>query len=263
MFVVGFGLVEKLRCPVRRPSRRRRGQFGRAPFNMSASTSTYVDNLQRVMPTIFVAGPAKSGSTFLWQCVHHAFHPQRVCDATHYGGWSDARCGSRRFVLPSLVADASQPACLRFEKESSFWRYWGRRPQMTWQRYGGPRLPLSEWEMTSARCGARKRAAALRSDGPRQFAGHRALEDACLQDLNCPSGRVPYASKIPDACMSQCSPCTHHPGWMDNYDAACPIPPYKCSSNVCADAPYVPKALRRQNYSGHHARAFVLSAFPA
>ena len=29
---------------------------------------TYLEPLGRKMPTIFVAGPAKSGSTFLWEC---------------------------------------------------------------------------------------------------------------------------------------------------------------------------------------------------
>ena len=224
----------------------------------------YRDGLSRVMPTVFVAGPAKSGSTFLWECIHNAFHPQRVCSSTKTAGWSDSRCAGQRFVLPPVSADTVQPACLRFEKESSFWRYWGRRPQMTWRRYGGPRLPLSDWELLQAgSCNSRRRMArrAGTRDAPRQFAGHRALEDACLQGATC--SRVAYADTLPAACMAHCEPCKHHPGWMNNFDAACTIPAYRCASSVCADAPYVPKALRRSNFSGFHARAFVMSAFPS
>ena len=77
------------------------------------------DGLSRVMPTVFVAGPAKSGSTFLWECIHSAFHPQRVCGSTEAAGWSDERCAGRRFVLPPLSSDVTQPACFRFEKEST------------------------------------------------------------------------------------------------------------------------------------------------
>ena len=46
----------------------------------------YRDGLGRVMPTVFVAGPAKSGSTFLWDCIHQTFHPQRVCGAVEGPG---------------------------------------------------------------------------------------------------------------------------------------------------------------------------------
>ena len=84
-----------------------------------------------------------------------------------------------------------------------------------------------------------------------------------MADMACPSGRTPYASPLPSECMAQCTPCTHHPGWMNNFNEPCSLPTYRCASSVCAKAPYVPKALRRANYSGYHARAFVMSAFPA
>lgn len=245
-----------------------------APFS-----SPYRDGLSRIMPSVFVAGPAKSGSTFLWECVHQTFHPERVCGTPNSDEWDDKRCGSAtRFVLPAVVADAAQPACLRFEKESSFWRYWGRRPQMTWRRYGGPRLALDQWELRNGgRCGARRKSAMRRAnarDGPRQFAGHRAVEDACMQDVRCDASvatsigvseakRVPYDQALPTACHATCEPCTHHPGWMNNFDEACAIGAYKCASNLCANAPYVPKALRRQNFSAHHRRLFTLTAYPS
>ena len=242
---------------------------------VATMASVYVDGLSRAMPTLFVAGPAKSGSTFLWECVHQTFHPQHVCGGADATGWSDGACGKHRFVLPPLVADVAKPACLRFQKESSFWRYWGRRPQMTWRRYGGPRLPLTEWELpgrggcagSSFKTAAARREKMDRQHGLRAFAGHRMLEDACLQDTACPalgaSGRVPYATALPAACKASCTPCMHHPGWMNNFAAACAIPPFRCASATCADAPFVPKALRRANFSGHHARAFSMTAFPA
>lgn len=227
---------------------------------------TFVDGLSRVMPTVFVAGPAKSGSTFLWECIHQSFHPQRVCGSRGVEGWSDAACGGRRFALPALSADTAQPACYKFSKESSFWRYWGRRPHMTWTRYGGPRLPMDLWALDGASCQARRRAR-FSSDqvGVRSFAGHRAMEDACLRDMACPvaGGRVPYDKPLPSSCLGECKPCTHHPGWVNNVEAPCAISPYRCASLTCAEAPYVPKVLRRQNYSHYHTRAFSLTAYPS
>jgi hypothetical protein len=228
--------------------------------------------LQRVMPTIYVAGPAKSGSTFLWECIQQSFHPDRVC-GRHSSKWSDAMCGERHFVLPALVADVSQPSCLRFQKESSFWRYWGRRKQVTWRRYGGPRLPLAMWELdrVGLPCGARRRAVGWRdtASGPRSLAAHRQMEDICMQDVHCPSstyardGAKRYETRLPAECMPTCSPCELHPGWMNNFDAPCPYSPEPCDTVACANAPYVPKRVRALNFSAHHARAFTLTAFPS
>lgn len=148
---------------------------------------------------------------------------------------------------------------------------------MTWRRYGGPRLPLDAWELrASSTCRGRKRQGPPEADaaGPRAFAGHRAIEDACFEDNPpCPSsagnaphvsaGRVPYSAQLPDECRASCNPCQHHPGWMNNFDAPCTIAPHRCASSVCAEAPFIPKALRRVNYSGHHARLFALTAFPS
>lgn len=234
---------------------------------------TYKQPLQRVMPAVFVAGPAKSGSTFLWECIQQSFHPEQVCGGRRAGGWSDEACSARRFVLPALVADVQQPACFRFQKESAFWRYWGRKQQVSWARYGGPRLPLDWWELGSvgAACPARRRALSKRERGigPRAFAGTRQMEDLCMQDIHCPAlaggdggstSGVPYHVELPEACKATCSPCDLHPGWMNNFDAPCPFAPAPCDSAVCANAPYVPKALRRQNFSAHHARAFSISS---
>ena len=239
---------------------------------MHSYSTPYVDGLARVMPQIFVAGPAKSGSTFLWDCLHQSFHPQRVCSSADALGWADARCGAgTRFVLPALAADVTQPGCLRPQKESSFWRYWGRRPQVTWARYGGPRLPMSDWANVDGSCAKRRRSASRRADdeesGPRKFAAHRAIEDVCLQESPCAGGgggrHASYATALPSSCLGECAPCALHPGWVNNVEAPCAISAFRCASKTCSEAPYVPKALRRQNYSAFHARAFTLTAFPS
>ena len=221
----------------------------------NVATPTYKQPLGRVMPTIFVAGPAKSGSTFLWECIQQTFHPDRVCSGRRTSRWSDGPCTSQRFVLPALLADVTQPACLRFSKESSFWRYWGRKPQVSWARYGGPRVPLQMWESewVNMPCPARKRAvgASDTAGGPRAFASHRQMEDVCMQDVHCPSlaaasgvgggnaatSGVPYDRPLPAECRPTCSPCDLHPGWMNNFDQPCPYAPQPCDSVVCPNAP--------------------------
>ena len=82
------------------------GQSSSAPLASSSSPSSpYVDPLSRVMPTIFVAGPAKSGSTFLWDCLQASFHPETQCGgARRAAGWGDGAC-AQPFVLPSLVGE--------------------------------------------------------------------------------------------------------------------------------------------------------------
>ena len=120
-----------------------------------AASATYKQPLGRVMPTVFVAGPAKSGSTFLWDCVQQTFHPEQVCRGP-VASWADGPCGSRAFVLPAVGSEDSQPACLRFGKEGRFWTHWGRSTpgsrQYTWRRYGGPALPMQAWEQGGTSC---------------------------------------------------------------------------------------------------------------
>ena len=243
------------------------GASSSAPLASSSSPSSpYVDPLSRVMPTIFVAGPAKSGSTFLWDCLQASFHPETQCGgARRAAGWGDGAC-AQPFVLPSLVGEIQRPGCLRFEKESAFWRYWGRRKSYTWQRYGGPVVPLERWERQAASCSGRRARRASRRGGPRALEAYAEMEDLCMGGVACPAlapdgGAVPYATALPAACRATCAPCAHHPGWMNNADAPCPLAPHACDSPTCAAAPFVPKAARRLNYSTHHARAFSLSAF--
>ncbi len=50
------------------------------------------------VPSIFL-GPAKSGTTFLFDCLSAAFHPSKLCGHSA-ASWSDAACGARtNFVL--------------------------------------------------------------------------------------------------------------------------------------------------------------------
>ena len=239
-----------------------------------AASATYKQPLGRVMPTIFVAGPAKSGSTFLWDCVQQTFHPEQVCGGT-VSSWADGPCGSRAFVLPAVGSEDSQPACLHFGKEGRFWTHWGRSApgsrQYTWRRYGGPALPMEAWEQGRS-CFAQRRQARVHeagARGPDSLAMYRWLEDRCMQGVRCPAvevdGRVPYGVALPPECAPTCAPCELHPGYMNNFDERCRLKPRPCDSLVCPPPqPRVPKRLRRLNFSGYHARAFkVFSAFAA
>ncbi|KAL3931519.1 MAG: hypothetical protein SGPRY_001088, partial [Prymnesium sp.] len=221
----------------------------------------YKQTLSRAMPSIFIAGPAKSGSTFLWDCIQQTFHPDELCGAEGTAGWADVQCGSQRFVLPALVGSALQPSCLRFSKESAFWRYWGRKPQVSWRRYGGPIVPLAMWERRRVKqtCAAGRRHLEW-TPGPRAFVGHRWMEDLCMHETSAHgeggkrgggeveklgggevearcATRVAYDQKMPAECAPVCSPCDLHPGWMNNFNERCPFPPTPCDSLRCARAP--------------------------
>ena len=174
-----------------------------------AASATYKQPLGRVMPTIFVAGPAKSGSTFLWDCVQQTFHPEQVCGG-RVSSWADGPCGSRAFVLPAVGSEDSQPACLHFGKEGRFWTHWGRSApgsrQYTWRRYGGPALPMEAWEQGRS-CFAQRRQARVHeagARGPDSLAMYRWLEDRCMQGVRCPAvevdGHVPYGVALPPEC---------------------------------------------------------------
>ena len=161
-----------------------------------AASATYKQPLGRVMPTVFVAGPAKSGSTFLWDCVQQTFHPEQVCRGP-VASWADGPCGSRAFVLPAVGSEDSQPACLRFGKEGRFWTHWGRSTpgsrQYTWRRYGGPALPMQAWEQGGTSC--RRRGTAVYLCG-------------VASPLGRPAGRV-AASGVTVARL--CSRLAHRP----------------------------------------------------
>ena len=61
---------------------------------------TATDVTSRVLPSIFIPGMPKAGTSFLWGCVTEAFRPARVCGSDD---WAN-RCGAeKRFALPSLA----------------------------------------------------------------------------------------------------------------------------------------------------------------
>ena len=74
-----------------------------------------------VMPTVFIAGPPKSASTFLWACVHSIFRPESVCGGGSVEQWRDHDCGGRGFVLPFLEYAAWRGPGFHPEKESKSW----------------------------------------------------------------------------------------------------------------------------------------------
>ena len=61
---------------------------------------TAVDTLPpAVLPTVFVPGPAKSGTSFLFDCLVQTFSPVNLCGVVA-ANWSDASCGtSNGFLL--------------------------------------------------------------------------------------------------------------------------------------------------------------------
>ena len=80
----------------------------------------------QVMPTVFVAGPVKGGTTSIFDCLLSNFHPKRICGATVHS-WNDTACGSRRFVLPSIHArltSGSKALAVLPQKEGPF-GVWG------------------------------------------------------------------------------------------------------------------------------------------
>lgn len=229
---------------------------------MALTTPTFRQPLGRVMPTVFVAGPAKSGSTFLWDCVQQTFHPEQVCNG-HTEMWADGPCASRAFVLPAVGTEDSNPACLNIAKEGRFWTHWGRSTggekgswQYTWRRYGGPSLPMETWEQGRS-CSTQRRKARVRdpSGGPDSLAMYRWLEDRCMDGVRCPgievAGRIPYGVPLPAECQAQCDPCELHPGHMNNFRESCDLRPRPCNSLACPPPqPRVPKRLRKLNFSG-------------
>ena len=102
----------------------------------------------QVMPTVFVAGPVKGGTTSIYDCLLSNFHPKRICGATVHS-WNDTACGSRRFVLPSIHARLTSGAtalAVHQHKEGPF-GVWGHAytTKASWRMLTGPTLPVRIW----------------------------------------------------------------------------------------------------------------------
>ena len=211
-----------------------------------------------MLPTAFVAGPVKGGTSSIYECLSAAFHPKRMCGVST-SDWADEACRDQRFVLGSVTYASWQGPCFYSTKESPF-GVWGRGQQgSAWQVHAGPAVPLRAWSGGRAACGKT----------PLLFAEE--VEDMCLADLPC--SRVTRSDcstdrSVPLACSSMCDPCHLHPG-TDVYNpitagsqhVACHAPPSPCASAVCLPT-HPSAALRAVNYSATHSLHFSVSAFP-
>ena len=185
---------------------------------------------QQVMPTVYIAGPVKGGTTSIFNCLVSSFSPARVCGATAAGLWSDARCGPQRFVVPSLSIHRGGWGSPFALKESRF-GVWGHSAgeEYGWRMVTGPALPLRLWEQRH------KTASGLRPVAPSDFA-------EMLANL-CRPGCGPLPPEDGSAgqdCTYVCDACDLHPG-TDVYDprttqvrhVPCSSPRKPCASPVC------------------------------
>ena len=216
------------------------------------------------LPTAFVAGPVKGGTTTLYNCLSSAFSPQRICGPSTLT-WADGPCASRHFVLGHLRYASWAGSCLHPMKESPFGT-WGQVPPdraaqklselSSWRSYAGPAVPLRFWAGGKAACGAAD-----------TFA--ETMEDLCLADVPCShAGSAGSISRsAPLECSATCDVCENHPG-IDVFDlrtsalhhVPCSVPPRPCVSTVCNSAH--PSAIKLINYSAAHAVHVSVIAWP-
>ena len=121
---------------------------------------------QPVLPTLFMPGFPKSASTWLFECMHHAFVPETVCDLSppspppKFGfglvarrrvrtptapfdprQWSKARCQGRRFMLPG-IACAVTGGCSHRKELFFYGAGYGDYFKVGMAALHGPELPL-------------------------------------------------------------------------------------------------------------------------
>jgi hypothetical protein len=116
-------------------------------------------------PYLMLIGTSKGGSTFLFECMEHAFHPRVVCGDDEAASWTLERCGARRFALPAIRMWRNKPRAMRgrnmalndtfsvgvnsIKENYVFTRsiYRGPASQPESVRFiRGPALPLELWE---------------------------------------------------------------------------------------------------------------------
>ena len=143
--------------PLCRP-RRQQGQTARDKAHGAAP----------VLPSLLVPCCAHSGTTFLWRCMLHAFHPERVCAhlpaprtspatsptttfpspvhlARTSADWSDHKCRGRRYLLPGLTGNIQ--GHWDYRKEWFFFGGGSTSWEKGWDDYVGVKLPLCYWEL--------------------------------------------------------------------------------------------------------------------
>lgn len=167
----------------------------------------------QVMPTVYVAGPVKGGTTSIYDCLLSNFHPKKICGAT-VDSWNDTACGFRRFVLPSIrtsLRSGDSALAVHHMKEGPF-GVWGHSAteKVGWRMLTGPALPVRIW------------------------ARDVRMSSADLDDLCRPAAGHSLSGNF------TCDPCELHPG-SDLYNPRtgqwrhepCRSPRKSCASAMC------------------------------
>ena len=108
-----------------------------------------------LLPSLLVPCCPHSGTTFLWRCMRHAFHPERVCArlsgkpgnphlALTADKWDAASCGDRQYFLPGLAGNIQ--GMWDYRKEWFFYGGGAAGYTKGWDNYNGVELPLCYWE---------------------------------------------------------------------------------------------------------------------
>ena len=231
---------------------------------------TWRDLPTHVLPTIFVAGPMKSGTTFLWDCIVSRFGPGAACggfspatsrrrrlnDPLHWSKrWDDEGCGARAFVLPPIASSTGE-VCWHARKETPFVSSWGYTATPDAEaggsvaRYAGPSLPISYW--AARRC----------SKEPLGFNADltaRCMADglACSSDANGDLSTSGRGSSSGSSGVCACRPCHRHPG-IDAFDRrsghvrheACASATRACVAPTCVGGERVRLTGRRRSQGG-------------
>ena len=156
--------------PLRANASRRRQRHSRCSPDRRAPDARPLPSLANagvvaripVLPSLLVPCCPHSGTTFVFQCLTWAFHPERVCgkQALKHGGppslahysdaWGSAACGSRRFLLPALhggLLGGFAPTKELFYFGGGFGRDdGGGFGRDGWGKLTGVPLPLCYWE---------------------------------------------------------------------------------------------------------------------
>ena len=74
-----------------------------------------------ILPTLFMPGFPKSATSWLYECLLHAFSPTAVGCGRSASGWGADKCVGRRFAVTALESDARG----RFGEKSA--NPWGSR----------------------------------------------------------------------------------------------------------------------------------------
>ena len=119
---------------------------------LSAAGGSGTDALTaRMLPSLFVPGMPKAGTSFVWGCLMEAFRPSRVCQSDSASDWR--QCAGRQYVLPALTAGRDglvSPAAkepFTFVRDGGLdWTALKSGDPSALGQLLGPALPLCQWE---------------------------------------------------------------------------------------------------------------------